>query len=190
MTADPSIAPGNEEPLMVIDWVKDYLPTGGELGAEIAALFGPDREQQLQIPHLQNRPARSSDNAFTTQSASSTTDEKEVKRLKEVQPEYKVRRFPPSGFICCLLLLLPSLLTLSPFSAGLALGHQRSGRGQAPSPQGHSRRARLGRFSRWMARRPRRVQGRQGHVLLRNSRQQRHCSGQPFRWKLDERIPC
>jgi extracellular elastinolytic metalloproteinase len=119
MTADPSIAPGNEEPVMVVDWVKDFAPTGGELGAEIRALFGPDREQQLQIPHLQNRPARSSENTFTTQSTASTTDEKEVKRLKTVKPEYKVRPFSPIPLY--LTDPRPSLPVL-----GLALGRERS----------------------------------------------------------------
>lgn len=164
MTADPSVAPGNEEPVMVVDWVKDFRPTGGEIGSEITALFGPNRDQKLDIPHLQDRPVRSSaKNTFTTQSASSTTDEKEVKRLKEVDPEYKVRRLSPYTSLESLLISVPS-------SAGLALGHQRSRRGKAQGPQGHSRRARLGRLSRWMAPRTLGVQGRQGHLLLRDAR--------------------
>ncbi|GAA6004401.1 hypothetical protein JCM10207_000710 [Rhodosporidiobolus poonsookiae] len=93
MTADSTIAAGDEELLLSVDWVRDYRATGGELGAEVMALFGPNRERQL-LPHLQDRPSvfYNEEPARTQPFApvASTTDETEIERLKKVKPAYKV----------------------------------------------------------------------------------------------------
>ncbi|GAA5891103.1 hypothetical protein JCM6882_006420 [Rhodosporidiobolus microsporus] len=98
MTADASIAPGEEELVTSVDWVRDFRPTGGEIGSEIKAWFGPNRVDEA-VPHLQDKPLkRSASKGFMTLAdefapAASTTDEEEVKRLRKVQPEYKVYKW-------------------------------------------------------------------------------------------------
>ncbi|GAA6036579.1 hypothetical protein JCM8097_001235 [Rhodosporidiobolus ruineniae] len=102
MTADAGIAPGDEEALMVVDWIRDFRPTGGELGSEVMALFGPEgvRETQL-IPHLQDRPFPNNERILWRElqdklepipysGRPSTSDEDEIERLRAVQPSYKV----------------------------------------------------------------------------------------------------
>ncbi|GAA5972266.1 hypothetical protein JCM11641_002379 [Rhodosporidiobolus odoratus] len=92
MTADSSTRPGDEEALLVVDWVRDFRPTGGELGAEAMALFGAARDQDVLPPHLQNRPVEHS--SFKVEEAfapvPSTTDKDEIKKLRKVKPSYKV----------------------------------------------------------------------------------------------------
>ncbi|GAA5826953.1 hypothetical protein JCM11251_002178 [Rhodosporidiobolus azoricus] len=95
MTADSSIAPGEEELLLAVDWTRDFRPTGGEIGSEIKAWFGPNKADEP-IPHLQDRPFRRTDYKGFKNLAeefapiASTTDEAELKRLRKVKPEYQV----------------------------------------------------------------------------------------------------
>ncbi|BGP56030.1 hypothetical protein JCM8202_005174 [Rhodotorula sphaerocarpa] len=99
MTADGKITPGDEEALMVVDWVRDFRPTGGELGPEALAMFGGSRsllrdldartplEQATTLPvssGLTSLPSRESNHR------ASTTDAKLVAKMRDVLPTYKV----------------------------------------------------------------------------------------------------
>ena len=79
LTADGSVAPGDEVPLLVVDWVRDFAPTGGELGIDSRASDVPLRD-------LAARPA----SAVTSAPVASTTDKKEVAAMRKVKPAYKV----------------------------------------------------------------------------------------------------
>lgn len=40
VSADPNVAEGSEETLMVVDWVRDFRPTGGEIGFDGTQFVG------------------------------------------------------------------------------------------------------------------------------------------------------
>ncbi|BGP12654.1 hypothetical protein JCM10213_008791 [Rhodosporidiobolus nylandii] len=90
MSADSSTAFGDEVPLMVVDWMRDFRPTGGELGTEIMALFGPSRDKEA----IAAVPRYVEDEQLASQAAygpvPSTRDEKEIEKLRKVKPTYKV----------------------------------------------------------------------------------------------------
>lgn len=91
MTADGDITPGDEEALLVVDWVRDFRPTGGELGIEAMASFGGARSL---LRDLDSRDELASANAMPASRASShrasTTDAKLVAKMQAVAPTYKV----------------------------------------------------------------------------------------------------
>ncbi|GJN91527.1 hypothetical protein Rhopal_004550-T1 [Rhodotorula paludigena] len=88
MTADKSITPGDDEALLVVDWVRDFKPTGGELGLETMALFGGARTLQ-RAPHVQDFAGRVPE-SVTSAPVASTTDKEEVRKMRLVKPSYKV----------------------------------------------------------------------------------------------------
>ncbi|GAA5852921.1 hypothetical protein JCM9279_000078 [Rhodotorula babjevae] len=79
LTADGGVAPGDEVPLLVVDWVRDFAPTGGELGIDSRASDVPLRDLA---------PQRAS--GVTSAPVASTTDKKEVASMRQVKPAYKV----------------------------------------------------------------------------------------------------
>ncbi|GAA6047815.1 hypothetical protein JCM3770_004656 [Rhodotorula araucariae] len=86
MSACRSITPGNEEPLLVVDWVRDFRPTGGELGLDALATASSRRF---------DRPAHNSahdiaPSAISSAPVASTTDSKEIAAMQRVEPAYKV----------------------------------------------------------------------------------------------------
>ncbi|BGP36626.1 hypothetical protein JCM10449v2_000527 [Rhodotorula kratochvilovae] len=84
MSADRAITPGNEEPLLVVDWVRDFRPTGGELGLDaLASAFS----RSFDRPAHDDALAPSS---VTSAPVASTTDKKEIAKMRTVEPAYKV----------------------------------------------------------------------------------------------------
>ncbi|GAA5889905.1 hypothetical protein JCM5296_003645 [Sporobolomyces johnsonii] len=106
MSADPSIAPGDEEAFMVVDWVRDFRPTGGELGfAEMYFGDGPKSFIPPTPRRIQSSPRKrwswtrgwaaypeetSARVQYAAAPVASTTDPKEVARLRKLKPSYKV----------------------------------------------------------------------------------------------------
>lgn len=92
MTADGDITPGDEEALLVVDWVRDLRPTGGELGIEAMVSFGGARTL---LRALDSRDHLASANAMPASSRASshrasTTDAKLVAKMQAIDPTYKV----------------------------------------------------------------------------------------------------
>jgi extracellular elastinolytic metalloproteinase len=92
MTADGDITPGDEEALFIVDWVRDFRPTGGELGIEAMASFGGARTL---LRDLDSRDHLASANAMPASSRASshrasTTDAKLVAKMQAIDPTYKV----------------------------------------------------------------------------------------------------
>lgn len=82
LTADGSVSPGDEVPLLVVDWVRDFASTGGELGVDSRA---------SDIPLREARPsAAATVSSVTSAPVASTTDKKEVEAMRKVKPAYKV----------------------------------------------------------------------------------------------------
>ncbi|GAA5940279.1 uncharacterized protein JCM15063_002587 [Sporobolomyces koalae] len=89
MSADSAV--GEEQPLMVVDWVRDFRPTGGEIGLDsMHEMFDRNSKtrQSKKPSHRNRKPSKRS--LFSTSSAASTTDPKEIEKLKKISPEYKV----------------------------------------------------------------------------------------------------
>ncbi|BGO94656.1 hypothetical protein NBRC10512_004915 [Rhodotorula toruloides] len=84
MSSDKSVAAGDEEPLLVVDWVRDFKLTGGELGIEAAGLVGS--RAFLRDDAVVNAAAVKT----ASHPTASTTDEKLVAKMRKVQPAYKV----------------------------------------------------------------------------------------------------
>jgi len=107
MSADPSVTAGEEQPLMIVDWVRDFRPTGGEIGLEAIHEF---HDSQSRTSRVRNSKATSPKKNKTKRSVvgermrkfgddaidlfsgpgASTSDPKEIEKMKEISPEYKV----------------------------------------------------------------------------------------------------
>ncbi|GAA5875949.1 hypothetical protein JCM16303_004052 [Sporobolomyces ruberrimus] len=99
LSADPSVTPGQEQPLMVVDWVRDFRPTGGEVGIESMHELYTSDSRMKGIKNSKNdrktsfnKKKNGKRSLFTGSSSTpaSTTDPKEIQKLKELSPEYKV----------------------------------------------------------------------------------------------------
>ncbi|GAA6061038.1 hypothetical protein JCM10212_004612 [Sporobolomyces blumeae] len=102
MSADASVAPGEEQPLMVIDHVRDFRPTGGEIGIRSVHDLYDASSATSKIKNT--RPSKKAskkkqkkrsilDDAFErfgSGPGASTTDPDTVAKMRKVEPEYKV----------------------------------------------------------------------------------------------------
>ncbi|GAA5831230.1 hypothetical protein JCM3766R1_002975 [Sporobolomyces carnicolor] len=97
LSADADIAPGQEQPLMVVDWVRDFRPTGGEIGIESMHELHDPESRTMKIKN--SKPVKARGNGkkkqqkrslFAKGTPASTSDPKEIAKLKELSPEYKV----------------------------------------------------------------------------------------------------
>ncbi|GAA6026132.1 hypothetical protein JCM11491_000889 [Sporobolomyces phaffii] len=104
LSADADAQPGEEQPLMVVDWVRDLRPTGGEIGIEsmheVYTEGSRTRRVKNSVPRLraaskkknQKRswPAGILSGSSSSSTPASTSDPKEIAKLKQLSPEYKV----------------------------------------------------------------------------------------------------
>jgi extracellular elastinolytic metalloproteinase len=96
LSADAGVEPGQEQPLMVVDWVRDFRPTGGEIGIESMHELYDSNSKTMKMKNskpLKNKVKKNSNkkrSLFGSSTRSSTTDPKEIAKLKELSPEYKV----------------------------------------------------------------------------------------------------
>lgn len=87
MSASHDVAPGNEDTLLAVDWVRDYRPTGGELGIE--ALSMAPTFSSLRHTKGVRRGARTSMGGLRTADIDDGV-EVDLETVKAVQPTYKV----------------------------------------------------------------------------------------------------
>lgn len=87
MSASSDIAPGEEETLLAVDWVRDYRPTGGELGFEALSLA--PNFSSLRHTKGVRRAAKASMGGLRTGDFDEGV-EVDFEPLKAVQPTYKV----------------------------------------------------------------------------------------------------
>ncbi|GAA5896414.1 M36 family metallopeptidase [Sporobolomyces salmoneus] len=94
LSADHDVTPGEEQPLMVVDWVRDFRPTGGEIGMESMYEFLDSNSNSRKVKN--SKPVKSWNkknkkrSLFGSGTPASTTDPKEISKLKELSPEYEV----------------------------------------------------------------------------------------------------
>jgi extracellular elastinolytic metalloproteinase len=106
LSADADVTPGQEQPLMVVDWVRDFRPTGGEIGIESLHELYVSSSSSNRIKN--SKPLASSSSRRSkpskkksknekrslygggSKTSASTSDPKEIAKLKQLSPEYKV----------------------------------------------------------------------------------------------------
>ncbi|GAA5995133.1 hypothetical protein JCM5350_002779, partial [Sporobolomyces pararoseus] len=98
LSADADVTPGEEQPLMVVDWVRDFRPTGGEIGIESMHELYDSNSRTKKVKNskgLNNIKNKSKNknkkrSLFGNSTPASTTEPKEIAKLKQLSPEYKV----------------------------------------------------------------------------------------------------
>lgn len=80
---------GAEETLMVVDWVRDFRPTGGELGVESVDLH-KTFINSFKRGHAGRRPASFRDTRAVVQAQVDASDLNAVAAFKAAKPSYKV----------------------------------------------------------------------------------------------------
>jgi len=108
IAADASVTPGEEQLLMVVDWVRDFRPTGGEIGLEAMHEFHDSSSRTNSIRNSKKPLSKKNENKkrsvvgermrkfgdeaidLFSGPGASTSDPKEIEKMKEISPEYKV----------------------------------------------------------------------------------------------------
>lgn len=82
----------NEEPLLVVDWVRDFRPTGGELGLEALTLHQSVVNSHKQRSRGGRKPVflELKHSALESRSDAVVEDADTIAELKKAKPEYRV----------------------------------------------------------------------------------------------------